>query len=113
MTVEELSQLRWLKKEIWHQRKKLDEIDGKTVESQELKHIIEDNIKKLETERLRAEIYIQDIPDSLARQIIRLRFVDGKSWRAIAMIVGGGNTESSVKKICYRKLSQMSRKNIV
>lgn len=46
--------------------------------------------------------YIGSIPDSLLRQILTLRFVDGLSWTAVAHKIGGGNTEESVKKAFYR-----------
>lgn len=46
--------------------------------------------------------YIGSVPDSLLRQILTLRFVDGHSWTAVAHRIGGGNTEESVKKAFYR-----------
>ena len=46
--------------------------------------------------------YIGSVPDSLVRQILTLRFVDGLSWTAVAHRIGGGNTEESVKKAFYR-----------
>lgn len=55
-------------------------------------------------ERVKLEGYIRSIPDSLTRQIFALRFVEGRSWYAIARCVGN-NTESSVKMICYRYLA--------
>ena len=53
-------------------------------------------------ERSRLERFIVAIPDSLTRQIFTLRFVNGLSWLQVAFSVGGGNTEASVKMICYR-----------
>ncbi len=49
--------------------------------------------------------FIDSIPDDQARLIFRLRFLRGLSWGEVAAIIGGGNTENSVKKICYRNLS--------
>ncbi|NBK80154.1 hypothetical protein D5272_16630 [bacterium D16-76] len=49
--------------------------------------------------------YIEGIPDDQARLIFRLRFLRGLSWKEVAAIVGGGNTEPGVKMICYRYLS--------
>ena len=46
--------------------------------------------------------YIGSVQDSLVRQILTLRFVDGLSWTAVAHRIGGGNTEESVKKAFYR-----------
>ena len=46
--------------------------------------------------------YINEIPDSLTRQIFKLRFINGLPWAQVAASIGGGNTEEGVKKICYR-----------
>ena len=48
--------------------------------------------------------YIENIPDDQARLIFRLRFLRGLSWGEVAAIIGGGNTENSVKCNCYRYL---------
>lgn len=48
--------------------------------------------------------FIDGIPDDQARLIFRLRFLRGLCWGEVAAIVGGGNTENSVKCICYRYL---------
>lgn len=53
--------------------------------------------------------YIGSVPDSLVRQILTLRFVDGHSWTAVAHRIGGGNTEESVKKAFYRFWAQEIR----
>ena len=62
--------------------------------------------------------YISTIDDSQTRQIFMLHFVDGLGWRQVAFSMGGGNTEETVKKICYRfikkqNLSRMSRAYVV
>lgn len=68
-----------------------------------------------EVERLRADLdrqrsdieqFISTIPDVQARTIFRLRFLRGKTWKEVAALVGGGNTESNVKAICYRYLKR-------
>ena len=48
--------------------------------------------------------YIATVDDSLMRQILTLRFVEGMSWRKVARSIGGGNTEDSVKQACSRFL---------
>lgn len=50
------------------------------------------------------EQYIAAIPDSLTRQILTLRFVDGESWGRIAFEMGGNNTAESVRTRVYRCL---------
>lgn len=67
-----------------------------------------ESVASLETEahRIEREVsqFIDSIPDDQARLIFRLRFLRGLSWGEVATIVGGGNTENSVKCICYRYL---------
>ncbi len=48
------------------------------------------------------ECWINEIPEESTRVIFLLRFADGMRWKDIAAIIGGGNTEDSVKKRCYR-----------
>ena len=45
-----------------------------------------------------AEEFIESIPDSHLRLIIRLRIIDDLSWRQVAQRIGGGNTEDGVRK---------------
>lgn len=51
------------------------------------------------------EKFIRTIQDSHIRNIVRLRVVEGKTWNEVADVVGGGNTEDSVKKAFHRFLS--------
>ena len=41
--------------------------------------------------------YIADIDDSLLRQIITLRHVNGLTWDQVAASIGGGNTADGVR----------------
>lgn len=50
------------------------------------------------------ELWIQEIPDSRIRKIIRYRFVDGCSWTKVAYRMGGCHTEESCRKACERYL---------
>lgn len=59
----------------------------------------ESELKRREIER-----YISNIPEDQVRIIFRLRFLQGMSWGEVAAIIGGGNTENSVKCTCYRYL---------
>lgn len=83
-----------------------DKIAGCVAEIVDLQAIIAAKQQQCLYERNRLERYIASVPDSLTRQIMTLRFVDGKSWAAVAMTIGGGNTEDGVKKICYRYVNQ-------
>ena len=66
----------------------------------------EERIEEYKTEKRRIENYINSIDDLHMRYILSLRFIDQMSWRKIARKLGGGNTEDSVKKCCYRFLEK-------
>ena len=68
---------------------------------------------KLQRQRRKVERYVDGIEDSLTRRIFRMRYIEGEvrpSWQWIAFKVGGGNTESSVKKRTYRFLKNIDKK---
>lgn len=50
------------------------------------------------------EEYINSIDDSLTRQILFLRYVNGLTWEQVAASIGGGNTADSVRKVSERFL---------
>lgn len=56
------------------------------------------------TERNRLERYIASAPDSLTRQIMALRFINGLSWWQVAYSIGGNNTGDSVRMNVKRYL---------
>ena len=71
---------------------------------------IEDERSVLEKEKAELEGYLRGIQDRQLRLIFILRFVDLKSWSDVAERIGGGNTENSVKKMCYRHLKKSDDK---
>ena len=75
-----------LKKSILDERKNL----LKTLELELLWHINE------------IEKFIRTIEDSHIRNIVRLRVVEGKTWNEVADVMGGGNTDLSVKQAFHR-----------
>lgn len=130
MTKKELSQLYWLNREIEMDMTRLKELeemaaapkslklDGMphssgygdalarvVAEIVDLKAIIAAKQQQCIHERSRLERYIADIPDSLTRQIFTLRFINGLSWYQVAVHIGGGNSEDSVRKTCDRYLA--------
>lgn len=126
MTVKELSQLYWLNREISQLQQRYEVLRSRVEkvtavitdmprggQKCDLKDELIDLMGLLALRQLqcakeqkRLEEYIAAIPDSLARQIFALRFVNGLSWRQVAFHVGGGNTEESVKKVVYRYLEK-------
>jgi len=131
MTIKELSQYRWLVREIELNKQRLaaleesaagpaspaldpaphgtgyvdNRVEQKVVAIVTLREMIEAQQAECLQERVRLETYIGSIQDSQTRMIFHYRFVDGYSWIRVAHATGGGNTEDSVKKICYRYLS--------
>lgn len=56
----------------------------------------------------KAEIdeYLDSIEDCHIQLIFRLHFVDKMTWNEVADYIGGGNTDGSVKQMCYRFLKK-------
>ncbi|MCD8340632.1 MAG: hypothetical protein LUC87_00565 [Clostridiales bacterium] len=130
MTIQELSQLYWLNREIELDKQRLAELRSKAslrspsltglpgggdnsssvervaAEIVDLQAIIDAKHLQCIHERNRLERYIADIDDSLTRMIFRLRFVDGLSWQQVAASVGGGNTADGVRMRVKRYLEQ-------
>ena len=48
------------------------------------------------------EEYINTIDDSLTRQAIMLKYVNGLEWRQVAAHIGGGNTAEGLRKRVQR-----------
>ena len=59
-------------------------------------------------ERSRLLRWINDIDDSLTRQIFTLRFVNGLSWPQTAASAGSRYTDAYVRNLCYRKMKEMN-----
>lgn len=131
MTLKELSQLYYLNREIEMDRRRLEELRAKSEspgsprfdgmprikntvskveryaeEIADLEAIIAAKQQQCIHERNRLERYINDIDDSLTRQIFTFRFVNGLPWPQVAAHIGGNNTEKSVSKACYRYLEK-------
>lgn len=74
-----------------------------------LKEAIAYNLKQLQKERLKMELFLQDIPDAQMRLIIRLRCVNGLSWKEIGERMGMDRTTASRK---FYSFFEISGKNI-
>lgn len=129
LTLKELSQLYYLNLEIEKQKQHLEKIEtdafhttseltgmptGTNIndkvgmcaaEIADLKKLISENMHKQWKEKIRLEKYIQEIDDSMIRQIMRHRFIECLSWEQVAEKIKGV-TSYSVKKQCYRYLKK-------
>ena len=126
MTLKELSQLYYLNREIEMDKQRLQELELKALpgsqvitgmphtpgitdkvgmyaaEIADLRGIIEAKHQQCLYERSRLERYIASIDDSLLRQILTYRFVNGLPWEQVAACVGGNNTADGVRMMCNR-----------
>lgn len=55
-----------------------------------------------QAEREAIEDYISGIDDSLVRQAISLKYIEGLKWWQVAQRIGGGNSEESIKQAVSR-----------
>ena len=83
-----------------------DKLSKCAVEIADLKVLIDLNLKKCFYELKKLNRYIDSIEDSRLRMIMKLRYVNGLSWRQIAFSIGGGNTEDGVRKVHDRFLKK-------
>lgn len=134
MTVKELSQLYYLKKEINMQRQILSELEaaatGSTAritglphskdvsdrvgkcaaQTADLKCLLDLNLKKSFFELNRLTEYIQSVNDSLVRQIMTYRYIYGFNWQKTAFSTGGNNNPYNLKMRLYRYLKNRQLK---
>lgn len=66
--------------------------------------IAEKRQKKAELERLKYDIeqFIDNIPDSQTRRVLKLKYIKGYSWAEVAKHIGGNNTRDSVRMMSTR-----------
>lgn len=134
MDKKKLSQLRYLNKEIELLKEQIDNLDYNittdTVKGSDTEYpYISRNIKitgvdiqdyERKAKRLKRKLsrrveelldlleeineYIESIDDSLIRQIIILRYINGLTWDQVAAHIGGGNTADSLRMMLNRYL---------
>lgn len=141
MTLKELSQIYYLRKEKDHLRNKIeklrseaenttqtfpglpgsgkisDKVCGGVTSIVYLQDKLEKAEQRITEEVIKLEEYLDSISDSFIRQIFRLRFEDCRKWEDIADLLHA--TSYSVKHICYRylkrneKLAHMAQSDMV
>ena len=128
MTIRELSQLRWLNQEIERNKRRLAELDAaakdtsskitgiphaqgisdKTAiaaEIADMRTILQAQMVAAVKEYSKLNRYIAGVDDSLVRQILSLRYIEGLTWREVAENMGP-NTEGSIKMAVLRYLQK-------
>lgn len=130
MTLQEMSQLYYLNREIEMDKRRLQELENKALpgaqvltgmphgtgvvdkvgdcaaEIADLRGIIEAKHQQCLYERSRLERYISGIEDSLLRQVMTYRFISGLPWQQVAACVGGGNTGDGCRMAVKRYLER-------
>lgn len=82
-----------------------DRVGDLATEIAEMQLCVDKLRKQVEREAVAISLWIDGIRDDQTRMIFRLRFLRGMSWKRVAAVIGGGNTEASVKSVCYRYLN--------
>lgn len=77
-------------------------MDDYAIDLAEHETIIAGLLAKLQVKRKRIMEFISGIDDSILKQIIFYRHISCMTWNEVARMIGGGNTENSVKKIYQR-----------
>ena len=122
VSIRELSQLRYLKREITLQRDRLaalrcrstsvsprldgmpraraatDRVGGMACEIAYLEQLIAMNMRRAICELLKLQQFINDIPDSGTRMLFHYRYVECKSWPAIAFLLELGDDSTARKR---------------
>lgn len=130
MTLKELSQLYYLNREIEMDKRRLQELEARALpgaqvltgmphgngtvdivgdcaaEIADLRGIIEAKHQQCLYERSRLERYIAGVDDSLLRQVMTYRFINGLPWQQVAACVGGGNTGDGCRMAVKRYLER-------
>lgn len=130
MTLKELSQLYYLNREIEDLKIKISELEDKATDTSvkitgmphgagagdkigravaELDYYktkLTNRLEQCRIELVRLNDYISACPDSLTRQILTYRFVNGPSWNQVAASVGNSASEYAIKRMAYRYIQK-------
>ncbi|MBR5155171.1 MAG: hypothetical protein IKW62_01640 [Clostridia bacterium] len=123
MTKKELMQLYYLNREIMYDMEELVnlKIENRGLKTGAWEKRREKMIKKREAElvtkihsctelRDRVKRFIDSIEDSLTRQVFYYRYSKCMTWRQVAYMIGGGNSDEGVRKIAERYLKKIEKK---
>ena len=83
-----------------------DKVSSLIIEIEDLKSRIDYLESRCAQEKKKLEEYIGVIKDDQTRMVFRLRFIHCMTWPQVAEAIGGRNTATNVKLICYRYLKK-------
>lgn len=131
MTIKELSQIYYLKKEIAGYKEKIarlearatdtsakitgmphtsgtsDKVGALSADAADYRAMLRDALERRSIELAKLNQYIEQCDDSLTRQILRYRFIDCMSWGTVAVKLGGNNTADSCRMNVKRFLKKI------
>lgn len=81
-----------------------DKVGDLAVEILDMKERIRFLEEEIAREDVKVSAFIAGIKNDQTRMIFRLRFLRCLTWGEVAAVIGGRNTESAVKNMCYRYL---------
>lgn len=81
-----------------------DKVGDLAVEIADMESQIEYLQEKISQEEAKVSVFISTIENDQTRMVFRIRFLRGLAWKEVAAVIGGRNTESGVKSLCYRYL---------
>ena len=84
-----------------------DKVSSLIIEIEDLKSRIDYLESRCAQEKTKLEEYIGVIKDDQTRMVFRLRFIHCMTWPQVAEAIGGRNTATNVKLICYRYLKKV------
>lgn len=84
-----------------------DKVSSLIIEIEDLKSRIDYLESRCVQEKKKLEEYIGVIKDDQTRMVFRLRFIHCMTWTQVAEAIGGKNTATNVKLICYRYLKKV------
>ena len=84
-----------------------DKVSSLIIEIEDLKSRIDYLESRCAQEKKKLEEYIGVIKDDQTRMVFRLRFTHCMTWPQVAEAIGGRNTATNVKLICYRYLKKV------
>lgn len=90
-----------------HAQRVSDKVSDLVIEMEDLEQSILALEIECDREKQKIQAYISKIHDDQVRMIFRLRFIHCMTWPQVADTIGGGNTATNVKLICYRYLKKV------
>lgn len=115
MTIKELSELSMLRKEHAYNLAYMQRLKDEYCSTNEsmvlqkikaLQELLNADDEQILGRICEIEKYIQNINDSYVRLIIKYKYIDCNSWERTAVLIGGGNTKSSVRMAVKRYLAR-------